>query len=115
MKIDTKKQRIRRHARIRAKVKGTKDRPRLCVFKSNNNISAQLIDDATHTVLGGVISSKIAPKKSGMEQASEVGKAIAKIGGEKKITNVVFDRGGYIYTGQVKALADAARDAGLIF
>lgn len=115
MNVDTKTLRTRRHARIRAKVKGTKDRPRLCVFKSNNNISAQLIDDASNTVIGGVISSKVAPKKTGVEQAMEVGKAIAHVAKEKKISTVVFDRGGFIYIGKVKALADAARDAGLIF
>lgn len=108
-------QRQRRHARIRARVSGTTERPRLCVFKSNANISAQLVDDANNKVLGGVSSLKLAKGKSGMEQAVAVGKEIAKIAGDLKVTEVVFDRGGFIYTGKVKALADAAREAGLKF
>lgn len=105
----------RRHTRIRARISGTAKRPRLCVFKSNNNISAQLVDDDSGKVIAGVISSKVAPKKKGMEQAIEAGKAIAKLAEENNIKNVVFDRGGFIYTGKVKALADAAREGGLVF
>lgn len=108
-------QRKRRHARIRARVSGTASRPRLCVFKSNANMSAQLIDDENNRVIGGVSSTKIAPKKSGREQAEAVGKAIAQHAQAHKITDVVFDRGGFIYTGNVKVLADTAREAGLKF
>jgi large subunit ribosomal protein L18 len=107
--------RNRRHARIRARVKGTSARPRLSVFKSNTYMYAQLVDDTKGAVIGGVTSQKVAPKKSGMEQAEAVGAEIAKIAKEKKVEEVVFDRGGFIYTGKVKALADAARAGGLKF
>lgn len=107
--------RNRRHARIRARVKGTSARPRLSVFKSNAYMYAQLVDDDKKVVLAGVTSQKIAPDKKGMEQAVAVGTEIAKIAKEKKVEEVVFDRGGFIYTGKVKALAEAARAGGLKF
>jgi large subunit ribosomal protein L18 len=97
--------RNRRHARIRAKVSGTAERPRLCVFKSNTTLEAQLINDD----LGVTLAS--AKGKSG----NEVGSAIAKAGAAKGVSQVVFDRGGFIYTGKVKALAEAARENGLKF
>lgn len=102
-----------RHKRIRAKVKGTEERPRLSVFKSNKFIYAQLINDDKGTTL--VASSSAKSKAKGMEAAKEVGSDIAKKAKAAKITKVVFDRGGFIYTGQIKALADAAREAGLTF
>ena len=97
--------RERRHKKIRAKVSGTALRPRLSVFKSNTALYAQLVDDA---------SSKTLAAAKGTD-AKKVGAAIGKLAEAKGITAVVFDRGGYIYTGKVKVLADAAREAGLKF
>ena len=105
--------RIERHARIRAKIKGTEDMPRLSVYKSNRYIYAQIIDDTKGTTL--VSASSISSKSTMMEAAKEVGKAIAESAKKSKISKVVFDRGGFIYTGKIKALADAAREAGLTF
>ena len=108
--------RAKRHARVRAKISGTSTCPRLSVFRSNANISAQIIDDTNGTTL--VSSSSLALKlenSSNIEAAGKVGTDIAKKALEKNITNVVFDRGGYVYHGRVKALAEAAREAGLKF
>ena len=105
--------RIERHARIRAKIKGTEDMPRLSVYKSNRYIYAQIIDDVKGSTL--VSASSISSKSTMMEAAKEVGKAIAEAAKKSKISKVVFDRGGFIYTGKIKALADAAREAGLTF
>ncbi len=108
--------RKRRHARVRAKVSGTTECPRLNVYRSNSHIFAQIIDDTNGTTL--VSSSSLALKlehSSNVEAASKVGTDIAEKALAKKITNVVFDRGGYIYHGRVKALAEAARAAGLKF
>lgn len=102
-----------RRNRIRSKVSGTETRPRLSVFKSNMAISAQIIDDTKGTTLVAVSSKD--SKGSKAEKAVFVGKEIAKQALEKKIKQVVFDRSGYIYTGRIKALADAAREAGLEF
>lgn len=99
--------------RIRAKVSGTAERPRLTVFKSNKYIYAQLIDDTTGTTLAEANSADLKVKKT--EAAIEVGKKIAANAKAKKITKVVFDRNGYIFTGRVLALATAAREAGLEF
>ena len=104
-----------RHKRIRAKVKGTKDCPRLSVFRSNKYLYAQLIDDDSMTTKFSLDTGKIKAGKSKMEKSKELGKEIAKKAIEAKISKVVFDRGGYIFTGQIKALADAARKEGLIF
>lgn len=110
VKTDTKTVgRLRRHARIRAQVSGTAERPRLAVFRSNKAISAQLIDDTTGTTL----AAASAPK-SGNGPAT-VGAKIAELGKANNITNVVFDRGGFLFAGKVKAVADAAREAGLVF
>lgn len=110
----TKKElRDRRHRRVRAKIAGTAERPRLAVYKSNRFVSAQLIDDMTSTTIGQAHGRALGGTLS--EQAAKVGKEIAKIAAGKGITAVVFDRGGYNYGGQVKALADAAREAGLAF
>lgn len=106
--------RARRHNRVRAKVVGTEKRPRLAVFRSNTAMYAQLIDDAKGVTLASATSSGMA-KTSMMEQAVFVGTHIAKAGKEKGITEVVFDRGGFTYTGRIKALAEAARSEGLIF
>ena len=111
--------RKRVHARVRAKVAGTAERPRLNVFRSLNHIYAQVIDDASATTLAAASSvvKKGAEKKSGgnVTAAVEVGKLVAERAKEKGITRVVFDRGGYLYHGRIKALADAAREAGLEF
>ena len=112
---DKKQKRNRRHARIRAKVKGTAQRPRLAVFKSNTSLSAQLINDDNNKSIGGVTSGKVASGKKGVEQAQSVGKAIAEIAQKNKISEVIFDRGGFIYTGKIRALAEAARENGLKF
>ena len=101
----TKEKRIRNHRKIRTKISGTPVCPRLSVFKSNTAIYAQLIDDENGVTLAAA---------SGKD-AAKVGAALAKLGSAKKIKKVVFDRGGYIYTGKVEILAKAAREAGLKF
>ena len=115
-----KRARIKRHRRVRKKLSGTPERLRLSVFKSVNHIYAQIIDDVSGTTL--LTTSTLTPdvrervKNSGnIEAAKAVGEAIAKKALENNILNVVFDRGGYLYHGRVKALAEAAREAGLIF
>jgi len=115
-KISKNDSRLRRHARVRAKVSGTPERPRLNVFRSNAHIHAQIIDDVNQTTLvaASSVSLKIA-NGGNVEAAKQVGEAIAKAALDKNITNVVFDRGGYIYHGVVKELAEAAREGGLKF
>ena len=104
----------RRKARIRAKISGTSDRPRLAVFKSHKYIYAQIIDDTKgHTLVSA--DSREAKGKTPVDRAKEVGVSIAKKAIAAKITKVVFDRGGYIYTGKIKVVADAAREGGLVF
>ena len=103
-----------RHRRIRAKVSGTPEMPRLSVFRSNKNIYAQVIDDTKGITIVGLSSEK-AKGKGLMERSSNVGKEIAKIAMEKGIEKVVFDRGGFLYTGKIKAVADGAREGGLKF
>ena len=108
--------RVRRHARVRAKISGTAEAPRLCVYRSNKNIEAQLIDDVKGVTL--VASSSMSLKLengSNIEAAAAVGKDIAAKAVAKGLKKVVFDRSGYIYHGRVKALAEAAREAGLEF
>ena len=111
--------RQRVHERIRAKMSGTAERPRLNVYRSLNHIYTQIIDDATGTTIASAstISKKGDGKKSGgnVASAKEVGKLIAERAKEKGVKKVVFDRGGYLYHGRIKALADAAREAGLEF
>jgi large subunit ribosomal protein L18 len=109
--------RKRRHKRIRKNLVGTPEKPRLCVFRSNKHIYAQLVDDTKGKVLCGFSSVKKADLKSKkkMEIAAEVGKNIAKIALGKGIKEAAFDRAGYRYHGRVKALADGARKAGLKF
>ena len=116
-KTDRKMERKRRHARVRKKISGTPECPRLCVYRSNNNIYAQIIDDVNETTLvqASTLDKEVKTKHSNVEAAKEVGALIAKRAEAKKIKAVVYDRGGYIYHGVVKALAEAAREAGLEF
>ena len=119
-KTDRKMERRRRHIRVRRKVSGTAERPRLCVFRSSNNIYAQIIDDANRVTLTAASSLdaevKGAVNHGGNKEAAKmVGEMIAKRAIEKGITEVVFDRGGYLYHGRVQVLAEAAREAGLKF
>ena len=102
--------RVVRHARIRKQIIGTKDVPRLNVYRSNKNILVQLIDDEA-----GVTLASATVKGKNTEAAVKAGEAIAKEAKEKKISKIVFDRSGYLYHGRVKALADAARENGLEF
>ena len=104
-----------RHARIRNKVSGTSELPRLCVFRSLKNISVQIIDDEKGVTLVSASSLDMKLNGSNIENAKKVGTEIAKRALEKGITEVVFDRGGYQYHGKVESLADAAREAGLKF
>lgn len=113
-KVSRNQMRVMRHSRVRSKVEGTTEVPRLCVFRSNKNISCQVIDDETGTTLASASSLKL--KNGGnIEAAKEVGKMIAEACKKAKITKVVFDRGGYLYHGRVEALAEAARENGLEF
>lgn len=105
--------RIRRHARIRARVHGNATRPRLSVFKSNRYLSVQLINDETGTTLAAMHGKEVSGALA--KQASELGAGIAKKAQELHISEVVFDRGGYRYAGQIRSLAEAARAAGLTF
>jgi large subunit ribosomal protein L18 len=108
--------RLKRHRRVRRKVTGTAERPRLAVYRSNRGISAQLIDDvAGRTVAAASSQDKSLAKKARAETPAAVGKLVAERAGKAGITSVVFDRGGYLYHGRVKALADAARENGLEF
>ena len=116
-KPDKNKLRLKRHKRIRGKISGTAERPRLSIFRSNKNIYAQLIDDVEGVTLASASSNDkaISAEGSKMEQAAEVGKALAEAAAKKNIKSVVFDRGGFVYQGKIKALAEAAREAGLDF
>jgi large subunit ribosomal protein L18 len=117
MTKETTEARLKRHRRVRQRVSGTSERPRLCVYRSNKHIFAQLIDDTTGITISGVSDLNI-KKKSGLDKtgvAGEVGKLIAEKAKAKKIDTVVFDRGGRLYHGRVKALAEGAREGGLKF
>jgi large subunit ribosomal protein L18 len=107
--------RIRLHKKIRTRVVGTLARPRLSVFRSNNYMYAQLIDDVSSKTLASASDLGISDKLSKVERAKKVGATLAENAKKVKITEVVFDRGGFSYAGRVQALADAAREAGLIF
>lgn len=107
--------RIRRKVRIRAKISGTASRPRLAVFRSNENIYAQIIDDTTGNTLAAASDLKDTAKATKVDAAKKVGEEIGKKAKDLKINEVVFDRGGFAYHGRVKALADAARESGLTF
>ncbi|GJM58851.1 50S ribosomal protein L18 [uncultured Dubosiella sp.] len=109
-------QRLRRHVRVRKNLSGTPECPRLNVFRSNAHIHAQIIDDVNGNTLAAASSVDMKLENGGnIEAAKKVGAELAKRAQEKGIKKVVFDRGGYIYTGRVAALADAAREAGLEF
>jgi len=101
--------------RIRRKIKGSNERPRLCVFRSGKHMYAQLIDDMSGRTLAAASSVKLDSAKSNCDTAKSVGAEVAKLGQEKNIKEVVFDRSGYLYHGRVKALAEGARDGGLSF
>lgn len=113
-------ERVKRHGRIRNKISGTAERPRLCVYRSLTKIYAQIIDDVKGVTLASAstLDKDLADALKGKnktEQAKIVGEAVAKKALKKKITTVVFDRSGYVYTGRVEALANGAREAGLKF
>lgn len=112
--LEKKTKRIKRHERVRARIKGSSNKPRLCVFRSNNHIYAQLIDDEKGKTL---ISTNDLDIKKGkkIDIARQLGVTLAEKAKEAKIEEVVFDRGGYKYHGRVKALAEGAREAGLKF
>ena len=116
-KIDSNAQRLKRHKRVRGKISGTAERPRLAVYRSNANISAQIIDDAQGVTL--VAASSYEKDFEGIgsnkEAARKVGKTLAERALAKGISTVVFDRGGYIYHGRVSELAEGAREGGLKF
>ena len=107
--------RSRIKAHIRHKVSGTAQKPRMTVFRSNTQIYAQLIDDVTSVTVAAASSLGLKEKVTKIEQAAKVGALVAKVAQEAGITEVVFDRNGYLYHGRVKQLADAAREAGLKF
>ncbi len=116
---EKREKRKRRHKRVRSRVKGTPERPRLCVFRSHKHIYAQIIDDTRAHTLLSASDLELKNSKSGgsgkIEKAFEVGKLIAKKAKEKGISKVVFDRAGYKFHGRVKALAEGAREGGLEF
>ena len=114
---DTRGQRIKRHSRVRGKISGTAERPRLCVFRSESNIYAQVIDDVAGSTLVSASTVEKAFEGNGgnVAAAKKIGAAIAERALQKGIEEVVFDRGGYIYHGRVKALAEGAREGGLKF
>ncbi len=119
-KLDKRSARLKRHRRVRKKIFGTTGRPRLCVFRSLKHIYVQIIDDENgHTLVSAsTLSSDVRDKISGgnnIDTAKALGEVIGKKALEKDITDVVFDRGGYRYHGKIRALAEAAREAGLSF
>ncbi|HEY1421148.1 MAG TPA: 50S ribosomal protein L18 [Candidatus Dormibacteraeota bacterium] len=112
---DRKINRSKRHRRVRVHVVGTAARPRLSVFRSLNHLYAQLIDDSGNRTLAAASTVGLKAKGNGVAEAAEVGKAIAAKAKAAGVSSVVFDRGGFLYHGRIKALADAAREAGLEF
>jgi large subunit ribosomal protein L18 len=115
--LTTRQARERRHRRVRGKVQGSAERPRLVVFRSNRGIEAQLVDDTSGRTLAAASWLHVKKSFSGAktEQAAEVGKLLAQNAKKAGVERAVFDRGGYLYHGRVKALADAAREGGLQF
>ena len=106
--------RVRRHARVRAKISGTAARPRMCVYRSNTGMYVQLVDDNTGKTMLSASTKELKMKKgTKQEAAAELGKLIAKKASGKKIKTVLFDKGGFKYHGRVKAVAEAARESGL--
>ena len=116
-KTDRKMERTRRHIRVRTKISGTAERPRFCVYRSNTNLYVQIVDDVAGNTLvaASTLDKEVKTKHANKEAAKELGTLIAKKAADKKIETVVFDRGGYIYHGVVKELAEAAREGGLKF
>ena len=119
-KADSNKARLKRHARVRAKISGTPARPRLCVTRSNSNMYVQIIDDVAGKTICGVSTLGPEFKAAGVsgatvEGAGVLGGIIGKLAQEKGVTEVVFDRGGHLYHGRIKAVAEGAREAGLKF
>ena len=119
-KVNRSEVRVNKHRRLRSRLSGTPERPRLAVFRSNNHMYAQVIDDvACNTIVSAsTLQSEVKEgleKTNNVEAAAKLGEVIAKKALDNGINEVVFDRGGYIYQGKVKALADAAREAGLQF
>ena len=114
--LTVRQARVRRHRRVRVKVRGSAERPRLVVFRSNRGIEAQLIDDVAGKTLAASSALGVKSFKGNkVDQAAEVGKSLAAAAKSAGIESAVFDRGGYLYHGRVKALADAAREGGLTF
>jgi large subunit ribosomal protein L18 len=115
--LTTREARLRRHRRVRGKVRGTAERPRLAVFRSNRGIFAQLIDDDAGKTVAAASWLGLPKSFSGdkSEQAAQVGKALAEAAKKAGVQGVVFDRGGYLFHGRVKALAEGAREGGLSF
>jgi large subunit ribosomal protein L18 len=115
--LTVREARLRRHRRVRKSVVGTAERPRLAVFRSNAGIEAQLIDDVARKTIAAASSLHLKKSFKGNKtaQAAEVGKTVAEAATKAGVEAVVFDRGGYLYHGRVKALADAAREGGLKF
>lgn len=116
-KTNRKFERERRHKRVRNKISGTEERPRLCVYRSNSNIYVQIIDDTKGNTIcqASTLDKEVKEKHANKIAAREVGTLIAKRATDKKIVDVVFDRGGYIYHGVIKEVAEAAREGGLKF
>ena len=114
---NTAAQRVKRHARVRGKISGTPERPRLCVFRSESNIYAQIIDDVAGNTLcaASTVEKEFEGNGGNVEAAKKIGNKIAERALAKGIDTVVFDRGGYVYHGRVQALADGAREGGLKF
>lgn len=115
MKLTLREQRKRRHRRVTARISGTDTKPRLVVFRSNKHMYAQLIDDTKGVTLAAASDASVKATKGTkpLEVSKEIGKLIATLATEKKITSAVFDRGGYKYHGNVKAIAEGAREGGL--
>ena len=114
-RTDRKVGRLKRHKRVRVNMSGTKERPRLAVYRSLNHVYAQLIDDAGKHTMAAASTVELKSKGNGVAEAAKVGKAIAAKAKAAGVNTVVFDRGGFLYHGRIKALADAAREAGLEF
>jgi large subunit ribosomal protein L18 len=114
-RTDRKVNRLKRHRRVRVRLSGTAERPRLAVYRSLNHLYAQLIDDADGRTLAAASTVELKAKGNSVADAAKVGKAIADKAQSAGVSKVVFDRGGFLYHGRIKALADAAREAGLEF
>jgi large subunit ribosomal protein L18 len=114
-RTDRKEGRAKRHRRVRVTVSGTSERPRLAVYRSLNHLYAQVIDDGAAKTVAAASTVELKAKGNGMAEAAQVGKQIADKAKAAGVKQVVFDRGGFLYHGRVKALADAAREAGLEF